>query len=404
MESPPNVRAEPAELAIERLADQCVMCGLCLPHCPTYRVGRQEGESPRGRVALAKALVAGEHGAHALAHLDNCLACGSCAQVCPSKVEFVPLLVHARTIARRTLGEPALRPRLRALARRPGMLRALMSVRRAGMAHVAQRIASRHGLAPSATRAIARTPRAWLRGQPVAFTPAVGQRRGVLALFRGCAARVLDADTQQAAVHVLTHLGYDVHAPSEPHCCGALALHAGDRDGATHDAGEARALFAALGVDAVVHCTSGCDATLRQALGVPVHEVCAFVAREPSLELRKEPARKLRAALMVPCTQRGIADEALLLPLLARVPGVEATALPLQPRCCGAAGLHFADHEAISLPLREERVAQLAELAPDVVVTTNIGCRLYLQAGLLEAGLAIPVAHPVALLAEALPA
>jgi len=202
---------------------------------------------------------------------------------------------------------------------------------------------------------------------------------------------------------VLTHLGYDVHAPSEAHCCGALALHAGDRDAAASDADAARTLFDGLGVDAVVHCTSGCDATLRTALSLPVHEICALLAREPALPLRAD-APKRRAALMMPCTQRAIADEALLLPLLARIPGIEATALPLQPRCCGAAGLHFADHEAVSLPLRAERVAQLGTLAPDVVVTTNIGCRMYLHAGLAEAGLDVPVVHPVALLAEAITA
>ena len=402
MESPPNAQDEPAALAIERLADQCVMCGLCLPHCPTYRVAKEEGESPRGRIALARALAAGADGDDLHRHLDNCLACGSCAQVCPSKVEFLPLLVAARGIATERRAEPALRPRLRAVARNPGLLRAALRLRGVGTAHVTQRIAARFGMAPSATRAVAKTPRAWLRGRPVAFTPAVGTRRGVLALFRGCAASVLDADTQLAAVHVLTHLGYDVHAPSAAHCCGALALHAGDHAAAARDGGEARELFAGLGVDAVVHCTSGCDATLRATFATPVHEICSFLSREASLPVPAAAPRNRRAVVMVPCTQRAIGDESLLLPLLARVPGLEALPLPLQPRCCGAAGLQFADLESTSLSLRDERVAQVAALSPDMVVTTNIGCRLYLHAGLAEAGLDIPVVHPVTLLAEAI--
>lgn len=402
MESLSSRPHEPVELAIERLADQCVMCGLCLPHCPTYRVARSEGESPRGRVALARALVAGLADESATSHIDNCLACGSCAQVCPSKVEFLPLLAATRTLAPMRVRDAQPRRRLRALARRPGLLRAVLAVRALGRTRIGAAIARRNGVAPGAARAIALAPRAWMRGRPVSFTPAAGQRRGVLGLFRGCAASVLDADTQHAAVHVLTRLGYDVHAPADPHCCGALAWHAGDSQAAREDADDARDAFAGLELDAIVHATSGCDATLRATSRAPVHELMSFLAREPAWPWRTDAPRVRRAALLVPCTQRAIADEGALMPLLARVPGLEVSPLPLQPRCCGAAGLHFVDHEAQSLPLRDERVQQLRALAPELLLTTNIGCRLWLHAGLAEAGLVVPVVHPVTAISEAL--
>src|SRR5690349_20044840 len=85
---------------ISALADQCVQCGLCLPQCPTYRVGRSEAESPRGRIALARALAPGElpDPDSAQTHLDQCLACGSCERACPSHVQYGALLHEIRVL------------------------------------------------------------------------------------------------------------------------------------------------------------------------------------------------------------------------------------------------------------------------------------------------------------------
>ena len=76
------------------------MCGLCLPHCPTYRLDQHEAESPRGRIALARRLSAGqlEVSEAALAHLDHCLGCLSCQAVCPSQVQYEEILVQTRAL------------------------------------------------------------------------------------------------------------------------------------------------------------------------------------------------------------------------------------------------------------------------------------------------------------------
>src|SRR3954467_2475401 len=80
------------------LADQCLMCGLCLPHCPTYRISLDEAESPRGRIALARLIAGGElaAGPGALQHLDQCLACLSCEKVCPSEVRYGEIITRTR--------------------------------------------------------------------------------------------------------------------------------------------------------------------------------------------------------------------------------------------------------------------------------------------------------------------
>src|ERR1700752_511285 len=129
----PRPPAVPADQQILDLADQCVMCGLCLPHCPTYRISLDEAESPRGRIALARSLASGRipQGPAALAHLDQCLTCLSCEKVCPSDVRYGALITRtraalARTRARRgafrnLLSDPG---RLVALARLGALLRA----------------------------------------------------------------------------------------------------------------------------------------------------------------------------------------------------------------------------------------------------------------------------------------
>ena len=129
--SAPAIPSAGAVGALLALADQCVMCGLCLPHCPTYRISLDEAESPRGRIALARWIAGGrlEPDPTALKHLDQCLSCLSCQKVCPSEVRYGEIITRTRAmlaprprgVFRRLLADPA---RLVALARMGARTRA----------------------------------------------------------------------------------------------------------------------------------------------------------------------------------------------------------------------------------------------------------------------------------------
>jgi len=399
----PNAGAS-ANPGIVALADQCVRCGLCLPHCPSYRVSPQEGDSPRGRIAFARALASGglDSTTKLTTHLDRCLACGICEQVCPSGVRYDALIGLARALpGART--HPRGAAMLRLILRHPRALRIALA-----LARLARRLAGPALLRrlPPLARELLEQARSVPRGPPaVAYTPAARERRESLALFRGCAASVLDADTQQATVELLSQLGYDVHAPRESQCCGALARHAGaaaEAERVAHATGES---LATLPARAVIGTASGCQRDLEtRVLGaseLPAHGLFQFLAADSEFMRRSWRVSPRHAAVLTPCTESRAHTDALAL-VLGRVAGLKLTWLAQQPRCCGAAGSFFLEQPELAAPLRAERIGEIEALKPDLVLTTNVGCRTYLGTGLRLAGIAIPVLHPASLLAECL--
>jgi glycolate oxidase iron-sulfur subunit len=398
-----NAAVDPAHIAA--LADQCVKCGLCLPHCPTYRVGRIESESPRGRIAFAQALATGQiEATPALsAHLDQCLACLHCERVCPSHVRYGELIVATRALLRETARPP--RSPLGFLTTHPRWLRAALRVANAPIVRNVRRSRALQALLrplrlDRLARELPRLPRvgAWT-------TQKIAASRGRVGLFLGCVASAADRDVHASAMRLLHALGYEVVLPADQGCCGALALHAGDINGA--DALGTNLHDAFVGVETVLVSASGCFGTLRDhvflrgtARVCEIHEFLDADAEVSDLRFRSLPAR---AALHTPCTQKNVAHaQNAIARLLGRIPQLEIAALPEQSGCCGAAGDYFLKHASIADALRAETLEQVQSLRPDLLVTSNVGCRIFLDNGLHQAGARIPVTHPVVLLAQQL--
>jgi len=406
--SPPALSAAHAQLAA--LADQCVKCGLCQPQCPTYHVARNEAESPRGRIALAGALAAGtldDAGiASAALHLDQCLSCMRCERVCPSQVRYGELIVAARGLLRSRHAAPA--SRVARWIARPRRLRA--ALRTANFPGVRQLLRSRLLAGMWRRLGLARAVRELPRLPPMPALRAAPQAapvHGTVGLFIGCVAACADRDVHAAARHLLAALGYAVVEPAQAGCCGALALHGGDVAGAQALAAPTRDAFAAAGVDTVLVSASGCFGTLRDRVfkdsGVRVREIHEFLAADERFAQLTFRPLAARIALHTPCTQANVARAGdAVRRVLQRIPQMDIVALPEAPGCCGAAGDYFLRHAPIADALRAEKLDQAGALAPDLLVTSNVGCRIWLDNGLRQRGVQVPVLHPIALLAQQL--
>ncbi|MEN6540042.1 MAG: (Fe-S)-binding protein, partial [Mizugakiibacter sp.] len=167
-------------------------------------------------------------------------------------------------------------------------------------------------------------------------------------------------------------------------------------------AAEVRALWQAAGAQRLVNATPGCLGTLREALpGVAAEDALTLLDRAGAA-LRFRPLAE-RVAVHLPCTAVNVArSDGATLRLLARVPGLEILPLPAEPGCCGAAGSHLLEFPQRAAALRATKLDQAAALAPRRLLSGNIGCRLHLEAGLRERGAALPVEHPLTLLARQL--
>ena len=386
---------------IAALADECVKCGLCLPHCPTYALDSTETESPRGRIALAAAGTSGavEAGRDLRLHLDHCLACLACERVCPVPVHYGPLIVETRA----ALAPARRRPRwLLDILSRPRLLRAFAGLIRG--------TGARRWL-PALTRMLAQDSSFRAAVRVLAIAPPVGPAihsrapatgsRPTVALFGGCVQSVYEHDAQDAAMRLLDAAGFNV-VMVEDLCCGALAAHTGDAPRADKLMARTREAFERSGARALLTATPGCLGTLRAALpDTQVDDVLGFLsAHADALQFDTLGAR---VALHLPCTQVNVARNVdAVRTLLARVPGLQISVLPTQAQCCGAAGSHMLEFPQRAAAYREKVLALLPQPAPDILLTSNIGCRLHFAVGLQECGSALKIEHPLTLLARQL--
>jgi glycolate oxidase iron-sulfur subunit len=395
--------------------DRCVMCGLCLPHCPTYLKTQDEGESPRGRIALMQGLAAGSLplGPRMEAHLEHCLGCRACEAVCPSGVPYGRLLDAARAELVRAGSRPRRAALLGAVLERPRALRAIAALlalyRGFGVQWLARRTGALRllGLEPL-DRLLAAAPAV---GRLRSYYPPAGAERAQAALFSGCISQTMEQGALRAAIRVLNRLGIGVHVPPEQVCCGALHLHGGAPEAAGALARRNIAAFAASGAEPVVFTASACGAQLHDYSGLSVDAEPArrFAERVQDLaaylnachwprEVSIEPLQA-RVAVHEPCTQRNVLHSApATYALLGRIPELELAPLPGNERCCGGAGTYMVEQPAMAHALLADKLGPLADARPDILVTSNVGCALHFRAGLHEAGLRIEVLHPIELL------
>ena len=232
-------------------------------------------------------------------------------------------------------------------------------------------------------------------------------RARTVMLFAGCVASDHERALHEGARRLLGALGERVDTCPVDLCCGTLARSAGDlADARTHEAQLARSIGGRADL-VVLGTATGCQAQLAGALrdtGTTVAELTTWLAAHPQLERMRFAPLHEPVAVHRPCSQRllGAGSAQAVDRLLARIPSLQRIDLPEQDRCCGAAGTHFLARPAQAHALRAQVLADIAHAAPRIVVSGNIGCRLYLDAGLHDSATRIEFVHPVELLARQL--
>ncbi|HEX9813988.1 MAG TPA: heterodisulfide reductase-related iron-sulfur binding cluster [Myxococcota bacterium] len=402
----------------ERTLD-CVHCGLCLPVCPTYRETGRETSSPRGRIYMLRAVAENRSPLSDVIAEEAylCLGCRACETACPSGVKFGSMLELARAEIdrsglRRGWAIRWERWALRGLVANPWRLSFAISLLRAVQRFHLDRLVA--GLLPKDLRelcALAPTvPPARERRPLPAFSPAVGEKRGRVALFVGCVMPELFGSVNAATVRVLSRNGFEVVIPRSQGCCGALHAHTGDLEFARALARRNLEAFSAVDHDAVIVNSAGCGAVLREleewlpgegaSLARRVRDVSEFL---DAVGLRPPNSRiESRVCYDDPChLVHGQRVGAAPRRLLEQIPGLELAAHDDPTACCGAAGIYNLTHRAMSRAVLERKMQSLGAADPDYVATGNPGCLMQLRAGVAAAGLRAEVVHPIELLDRA---
>jgi glycolate oxidase iron-sulfur subunit len=382
----------------------CVACGLCLPHCPTYRLTGEESASPRGRIAAMRAVDEGVAVADETfaGFMDLCLACRACEDVCPSHVPFGRMVEHARVQI-----EP-LRSRRERLLRRLGLDIALRSKKLLWLAAALQPIGV--AMMPKRVRALVPRRTELFRRLPRKVRPR-GKAKGTVALLSGCVQDRWYRHVNRATIRVLSRNGWRVVVPRRQRCCGALAAHHG-RLGTARRLAE-RNVRAFAKADVVVANAAGCGAHLKDVgdllgtddareFSAKIRDVMEFLARE-GFERPSSDAGAARVAYHDACHAlrvQKIREQPRA--VLRTIPGLEVVDVPDGDMCCGAAGLYGILEPGMSSELRRLKTESVLATNAKIVASANPGCTMQIAAGLRELGTAdVRVVHPVELLARA---
>ena len=407
----------------------CIHCGLCLEACPTYVVTGNENDGPRGRLYLMRAVGEGrlEKTSDAFAtHIDRCLGCRACEQVCPAGVEYGQLLEVSREVLleaqpKSDFANRVLRFVLRHVWLSPARLRLFFGASRVfrdlGLARLLLKSRLARLISPRAEFAVA------LLESSRGVSRAKAQRRDgknvarvseSVLLFKGCVGEGLFARVNRATERVLGANNFEVSAPEDQVCCGALHAHAGDLEGARE---LARKNIAAFDSNApIVTNAGGCGAMLTTYAHLFANDenlaarAVNFSARVRDVsqqlattEMRTAPSPvDTRVTYDTSChlmygQRGGEASER----MLRSVAGEDFVALDGTERCCGAAGVYNLLQPEMSQRVLKEKLDHIEDTGAGIVATGNPGCQMHIGAGACLSGMSLRVCHPVEIVDQA---
>ncbi len=409
--------SDPHVATSEKILRKCVHCGFCTATCPTYVTLGNELDSPRGRIYLIKDML--ENGRPAdeqvVTHIDRCLSCLACTTTCPSGVDYMHLVDHARmhieNTYRRPFRERLFRNLLAAVLPHPGRFRLALHAATLGrpFSGLLRRMRGLEPLGAMLDLAPRRVPKPSPAARP-ATHPAAGTRRARVAILTGCAQPVLKPEINEATIRLLTRLGVEVVAPAGEVCCGSLVHHMGR---------EAQALEAARrnvdvwlreiengGLDAVIITASGCGTTIKDygfmlrldpayadkaaRVSALAKDVTEYLA---TLDLPQQEMKRVTVTYHSACSMQHGQKITMLPKTLLKTAGFTVRDPAEGHLCCGSAGTYNILQPEISEKLKARKVKNLEATKPDVIATGNIGCITQ-----IATGTDVPILHTIELL------
>ncbi len=415
---------------ISQLANQCVLCGLCIPHCPTYGLFRTENESPRGRIFLYKALAENqiEPSKELLLSMDHCLACFACEKVCPSQVDYSQLNRLGRAfisqhyapyktslkqkLIEKVLVTPTVHPALKLAAKTFSRFSSSLRTDKSKKSsysfinHYSQEITS----------------------EPVTRAPVqkVLRTKAQVILFKGCSSDLFEQQVLEDIIVLLNACRYKVIIPQQQYCCGALGVRQGDAQTVHTMAQKNISTFVPLLKEsqAIISLNNACSAHLKEYKKLLVDSEAevfsnktvdalsflAYALKANKVEFSPLPENKRHIAVHIPCSlKNSLKEENYLFECLAHIPDIHLSRLN-DDFCCGAAGSYMLKYPDIANQLLDKKIDEIAGKQYSTIVSSNIGCTLHFKQGLKKhpllskkgAGQELDVIHPIRLLARQL--
>lgn len=387
---------------IQNLANDCVKCGTCLPHCPTYQLHQTEAESPRGRIALIDGISSGRLAwtEKLQQHLDQCLSCRACEAVCPANVAYGKLIDQSRTWMQNTKPKPI--PFLvHTLVTKPTLRRLIHACLRGLQITRLQSLLKQLPWPKWIARYNQTTPKLNAYQSWHDYYPTHSKEQGQVGLFIGCMGDLFGRDISHTCIELLNKLGYGVHIPKQQNCCGALHQHAGIMEQAEALKNVTLASFSKLPINTIITTATGCDASLseniqgQQAI-VDIHQ---FLSQTKHLDNMSFDPLPTDVFVHLPCTHRNTLKTANdVSALLKHIPEISLHTAKANYGCCGAAGLHMLTKPQLADALLEPLLNEIQQSTAKIVVSSNLGCSLHIAKSLTKFDKEIRVLHPLQLL------
>lgn len=405
---------------------ECVHCGMCLEACPTYQETGLEHHSPRGRVYLIKAAAEGklELNTFFKEPIDTCLVCRACETACPSGVQVGALIEETRgqlyhATPAKGSGRLIQNLFLRQIFPKPKRMHLLGTMTRfyqkSGIQRGARklkilRILPTHLQEMEAALPKINTPP--LLGRGGEFYPAFGTSRASVAMITGCVMDVVYSDVNEATLNVLRKNGCDVWIPKSQKCCGALHLHAGDREQAKELAKHNIDVFLSNEIDAVIINAAGCGSTLKEYDELLKNDAQYKESSHLFVKKTKDVSEFLVDLGVIPPTAsldmsvtyhdachlahaQGIRQAPR--QILEMIPGLQLQVMPDSDRCCGSAGIYNMTQPEMASQLLDRKLDDIPS-GCDAVAMGNPGCMMQLQVGVVKYNRSEQIVHTIQLL------